>query len=184
MLKRRKGSRRTLRVIPPVVIRPDRLPLLDSQLSWNLFEGFVRQLIRLQPGVKNVKRYGKAGSKQKGIDLIATREDGTSSVFQCKQWTTFKLANAKKAVRKTTYPADEYFLVIACQTDSTVHDYIDALNKWELWDVERVSDEVLRLPPEWHGSQVQQHSQPNSVLQMRPQNLLPERSWLISTKAS
>ena len=38
--------------------------------------------------------------------------------------------------------------MIACQTDSSVHDYIDAQDRWELWDLERISDEVLKLPRE------------------------------------
>lgn len=103
-------------------------------------------MVCLLPGVRDVKRYGKSGSKQRGIDLIATLENGKRWVFQCKQYSTFKLADAKKAVGKTTYSANKYFLVIACQTDSTVHDYIEAQRDWELWDGERVSDEVLKLP--------------------------------------
>ena len=143
----RSKNLKKLRVVaPPVITRPDTLPLLDSQISWDRFERFIRHLIRLQPGVRDVKRYGKAGSKQKGIDLIATLENGDRWVFQCKQYSKYKLDDAKKAVAKADYPAKKYFLVIACQTDSTVHDYIEGQKDWELWDVERVSDEILKLP--------------------------------------
>lgn len=145
MRKRAKNLKKRAAVPPPVIARPDTLPLLDSQLSWDRFERFIRHLIRLQPGVREVKRYGKAGSKQKGIDLIATLENEDRWVFQCKQYSKYKLDDAKKAVAKATYPAKKYFLVIACQTDSTVHDYIEVQKTWELWDVERVSDEVLKL---------------------------------------
>jgi hypothetical protein len=145
MRKRGKPQKRRLSASPPVIVCPDILPLLDSQLNWNRFEGFIRQLIRLLPGIRDVKRYGKSGSKQKGIDLIATLEGGKRWVFQCKQYSFFKLDDAKKAVGKTTYSANKYFLVIACQADTTVHDYIETQINWELWDGERVSDEVLKL---------------------------------------
>jgi|ERR1035441_7307676 hypothetical protein len=148
MRNRTKASKKHRSVSPPVITRPDTLPLRDSQLDWSRFEGFIRHLIRLLPGVQDVKRYGKSGSKQKGIDLIATLDNGDRWVFQCKQYSSYKLADAKKAVAKATYAANKYFLVIACQTDSMVHDYIEAQKNWELWDVERVSDEVLKLPRE------------------------------------
>jgi hypothetical protein len=146
MSKRGKTPKRRPFISPPVIVCPDTLPLLDTQISWNRFEGFIRQLVCLLPGVRDVKRYGKSGSKQRGIDLIATLESGERWVFQCKQCSSFKLDDAKKAIGKTTYLANKYFLVIACQTDSTVHDYIDTQRNWELWDGERVSDEVLKLP--------------------------------------
>jgi len=148
MRRRANASKKRVAVMPPVVTRPDTLPLLDSQLSWDGFERFIRHLVRLQHGVQDVKRYGKAGSKQRGIDLIATLDNGERWVFQCKQYSAFKIADAKKAVAKTTYAAKKYFLIIACQTDSAVHDYIEAQKNWELWDVERVSDEVLKLASE------------------------------------
>ncbi len=146
MQTQEQRRKRRLPVSPPVVVCPDVLPLLDSQLNWHRFEGFIRQLIGLLPGVRLVKRYGKQGSKQKGIDLIAILDNGEKWVFQCKQHGSFKLNDAKKSVAKTTYHADRYFLVIACQTDSTVHDFIEKHKKWELWDGDRVSDEVLKLP--------------------------------------
>ena len=145
MQKQGQRRKRRLSVSPPVVVCPDVLPLLDSQLNWHRFEGFIRQLIGLLPGVRLVKRYGKQGSKQKGIDLIAILDNGERWVFQCKQYGSFKLNDAKKSVAEATYQADRYFLVIACQTDSTVHDFIEKQKKWELWDGERVSDEVLKL---------------------------------------
>ncbi|MEI9863583.1 MAG: restriction endonuclease [Limisphaerales bacterium] len=146
MKKPGKSRKKQTSVSPPVLTCPDTLPLLDSQVSWNRFEGFIRQLICLMPGVVSVKRYGKSGSRQRGIDLIAALENGERWVFQCKQYSSFKLADAKKAVCKMAYSANKYFLIVACQTDSTVHDYIEVQPNWELWDGERVSDEVLKLP--------------------------------------
>jgi hypothetical protein len=146
MQKRKQRRKRQISVSPPVVVSPDVLPLLDSQVTWNGFEKFIRQLIGLLPRVRQVKRYGKLGSKQKGIDLIAIMENDERWVFQCKQYSSFKLKDAEESVAKATYQADKYFLIIACQADSTVHDFIEKQKKWELWDGERLSDEILKLP--------------------------------------
>ena len=100
MRKPTRAPKKRASAAPPVITRPDTLPLLDSQINWDRFERFIRHLIRLQPGVRDVKRYGKAGSKQKGIDLIATLENGDRWVFQCKQYSKYKLNDAKKAVAK------------------------------------------------------------------------------------
>ena len=89
-----KQQKRRKSVSPPVIVRPDTLPLLDSQISWDRFERFIRHLIRLQPSVEAVKRYGKAGSKQKGVDLIATLANGDKWAFQCKQYSSLKLRDA------------------------------------------------------------------------------------------
>lgn len=160
MQKQGQQQKRRLSVSPPVVVCPDVLPLLDSQLNWHRFEGFIRQLIGLLPGVRLVKRYGKQGSKQRGIDLIAILDNEEKWVFQCKQYGLFKLNDAKKSVSKATYQADRYFLVIACQTDSTVHDFIEKQKKWELWDSDRISDEVLKLPRDTARELITRHFGP------------------------
>jgi len=161
MRKRGQNFKPQASALVPVIMRPDTLPLLDPLFHWNQFESFVRYLIQLLPGVQTVKRYGKVGSKQKGIDLTAILSDGKRWAFQCKQYQNYKLAHAKKAFTKATYAADKYFLIIACQTDSTVHDYIESLKNWELWDAERISDEVLKLPPETARQLVSRFFGPN-----------------------
>ena len=71
---------------PPVVPYPELLPLDAPNFTWDRFEAFCEELISRLPGVKETHRYGRRGSRQRGIDIFADLDNGERWVFQCKQW--------------------------------------------------------------------------------------------------
>ena len=82
----------------PVVPGPESLPLNDPNLPWERFEAFCEELISRLPGVKETHRYGRRGSRQRGIDIFAVLDDGARWAFQCRQWEKVTKADAAKAI--------------------------------------------------------------------------------------
>jgi hypothetical protein len=133
-------------VSPAVLARPERLPLSDPNFSWEEFEAFCRHFVSSLADVEQIHHYGKRGNRQRGIDLVATLRDGQEWVFQCKQHKRFTPAQASKAVSDTTYKADRYILLLACEATSDVRDEIKKHSNWGLWDVRDISMNVRSLP--------------------------------------
>lgn len=129
-------------VLPPVLPRPDRLPLNDPSFSWDRFESFCLDFISRLPGVINCHRYGKQGDCQQGIDILAQLENGEQWAFQCKQYESFTQSDAKKAVQKAIYRATHYVLLLTCEATVKVRDVIAATSAWSLWDVQDISLKV------------------------------------------
>ena len=88
---------------PPVAPYPEFLPLDDPNLPWDRFEAFCEQLISRLHSVKRAYRYGRRGSPQKGIDIVADLDNGEGWAFQCRQWQKFTKTDATKAIQQTTY---------------------------------------------------------------------------------
>ena len=76
-------------ISPPVLARPEQLPLNDPNFSWEKFEAFCREFVSSLPDVEQVHHYGKRGNRQRGIDLVAKLRDGREWVFQCKRLEKF-----------------------------------------------------------------------------------------------
>ena len=128
------------RVRPPV--RP-LAPLLPfSSLPWERFEGFCEDFISKLPGVKECHRYGTGGSRQHGIDMFADMTNGRRWAFQCKRWPKFTRTDAKKTMKKTTYVADRYFILVSCKVGSHVRDLCRKNRKWDIWDGQDISRKV------------------------------------------
>jgi len=129
---------------PPVQVRPELLPL--GQISWERFEVFCRALVLQLPGVIDCHQYGKTGSKQRGIDLTATRSDGQVWAFQCRRYQRYSAEQARKAVTETTFNAHRYFLLVSCELGTDVRDHFLTLPEWEAWDVRDMSQRVRMMP--------------------------------------
>ena len=129
----------------PVVPYPESLPLDDPNLPWDRFEAFCEELISRLPGVKETHRYGRSGSRQRGIDIFADLDNGERRAFQCKQWKKFTKTDASRAMRKTTYPADRFVLTLSRQTTSGVRDACDGHPDWDVWDVGDISRKVREM---------------------------------------
>ena len=80
----------------PVVPYPESLPLDDANLPWDRFEAFCEELISRLPGVKETHRYGRRGSRQRGIDIFADLDNGERWAFQCRQWKKFTKTDASE----------------------------------------------------------------------------------------
>lgn len=133
-------------VPPPVASFPELLHLDDPNLPWEQFEAFCEELISRLPGVKETHRYGRRGSRQRGIDIFADLETGERWAFQCRQWRSFTKTDATNAIRGTSYKADRYILTLSRSATSGVRDVCDSHPKWDVWDVGDISRKVRELP--------------------------------------
>ncbi len=130
---------------PPVASFPELLPLDDPNLPWERFEAFCEELISRLPGVRETHRYGRRGSPQKGIDIIADLDNGERWAFQCRQWKKFTKTDATRAIQKTSYKADRFILTLSSQATSGVRDACDSDPSWDVWDVGDISRKVREL---------------------------------------
>ncbi|MCY4090681.1 MAG: restriction endonuclease [Caldilineaceae bacterium] len=130
---------------PPVVPNPEFLPLRDPNFSWERFEAFCEEFISRLPGVKETHRYGRTGSRQRGIDIIAYLENGEKWAFQCKQKQRFTETDATRAIQQTSYSADFFVLTLSCQATSGVRDVCENYPDWDVWDVGDISRKVREL---------------------------------------
>lgn len=135
----------TKQVPPPVVPFPELLPLHDPNFSWEQFEGFCEDFISLLPGVRQVHRLGRRGSRQKGVDIIAELESGERWAFQCRQWGKLGPHHVRRTIRETTYSADRYVLLLSRIATSSVREEVEKYN-WSTWDVGDISRKVRELP--------------------------------------
>jgi len=138
-------EKRQERILPVIPLQQE-LPLLDDNLSWERFEEFCPAFVGKQPGVRRVSRYGKRGSKQRGIDFIAEMESGEKWSFQCRQWKEFSASQFERTVRENTYGAARNIVVIACHAGTPLRDAEKARPDWEVWDAADVSRKVRELP--------------------------------------
>ena len=103
------------------------------------------------------------GRKQKGIDLIAKVEGGETWGFQCKRHTTWNVSRTQKAIMEATYPANHYFLLVACDPHQDVQDEMDKYPQWSFWNLDRICQEFrLRVP---------KHMQPSALYFLAPEEL-------------
>lgn len=152
-----KEGKAALLVSPPPTTRPEKLPLGDPNFSWSQFEAFARDLVSQLDGVVECNHYGKQGSKQKGIDLIAKYADGKNRAFQCKQVRRFTVRDFKNAVAMTSYKASRFIILLGCEAGSEVRDVVAKKANWEIWDVRDISQRVRALSPEKARSLVERH---------------------------
>ena len=129
----------------PVVPSPESLPLNDPNLPWERFEAFCEGLISSLPGVKETHRYGRSGSRQRGIDIFADLDSGDRWAFQCRQWKKFTKTDATRTIRETTYPANRFILTLSRQATSGVRDACDGHPNWDVWDVGDISRKVREM---------------------------------------
>lgn len=148
-------------VMPPVMPRPEQLPLNEPNWSWDRFEAFCLDLISLFAEVKNCHRYGKRGDFQRGIDIFADLENGERWVFQCKRYKQFTDNLTQKAIQTVTYTANKYILLLSCEATSKVRDEVDKHQNWDVWNVQDISSKVRgELLPDVARRLVETHFSP------------------------
>ncbi len=89
-----------------------------------------------------------SGRSQEGVDLIAKVEGGETWAFQCKRHKKWSPAQTKAAIAKATdFPAQHYFLLVACDPGEGVQKVIAAHPTWSFWNLDRICAEFrLRVP--------------------------------------
>ncbi len=143
-----------------------RLADLDPQLFERFFLHFLRAGISL-----TVERHGRmitkrvisaeiyaagSGRNQKGIDLRAevVGDEGKEVwVFQCKRHKTWTPSQTRAAIQKASqYPAQQYFLVVACDPHEEVQDEIHKHANWTFWNLDTICAEFrLRVLASKHA---------------------------------
>jgi len=140
----------------------EHLRLRLADLEPRLFEEFF--LYFLRAGISlTIKRHGQAvtkrvvsadlyaagsGRDQKGIDLRVEVEGGEVWAFQCKRhhkWTPQQTLVAINEAAK--YPAQHYFLAVACDPHEGVQDEMEKYPNWTFWGLSTICAEFkLRVP--------------------------------------
>lgn len=104
---------------------------------------------RIERRIIEVNTYATGtGRSQEGVDLVARVEGGETWVFQCKRWSKWTPSDTKKAIEKAaSFPAQHYFLLVACDPHEGVQKLIAQHPKWTFWNLDRICAELrLRVP--------------------------------------
>lgn len=110
------------------------------------------------------------GRDQKGIDLKLRIEGGETWTAQCKRHKTWDLAQTKTAVAKAEdrFPAQHYFLLVACDPAEGVQDYIATQSKWSLWNLDRICSEFRQRVPQVQQSRLLGFLAPEELRRFAP----------------
>ena len=125
-------------------------PFPIEALTPESFERFLDDLLHyLYRDAREVRRAGKTGHAQGGIDLLVVQADGTRLTFQCKRVSRFGPADVLAAVHAQTEPATRKFLVLSRVASPQAAAALRAFEDWELWDSEDINRLVRhRLSPD------------------------------------
>jgi len=125
-------------------------PFPIEALTPESFERFLDDLLHyLYRDAREVRRAGKTGHTQGGIDLLVVQADGTRLTFQCKRVSRFGPADVLAAVHAQTEPATRKFLVLSRVASPQAAAALRAFEDWELWDSEYINRLVRhRLTPD------------------------------------
>ena len=153
---------------------PRQLPFHVDSFEWDHFERFCAAYFVAGTSLPNLNlagegaarlrivdavRYGTAGSKQRGIDILATMENRATWVLQCKRMPHFTKSDAEKAVAaaETTFsghtPA-RYLLWVSGTVATGAQDVIGSHPNWTLWSGERLSMEFVLHTPRKQAFQI------------------------------
>jgi hypothetical protein len=145
--------------LPPPLADPAP-PLLNThEMGWESFERLVLAMARILHGAYDVRRYGRPGQAQHGLDVVAFFADRAPSVYQAKRWQAFAARDLEEAVELYTggrrpFAADR--IVVAVATEAPDRETIEKLAELrakhtdmeiELWDRQAISDRLRNQPP-------------------------------------
>lgn len=133
---------------PPAATTPTAQYLPLAALTFGRFQSFCRDLVQELPNVASCEQYGVPGDPQGGIDLVATVRSGETECYQCRRVKTFKPGDLRELVETVTYPAERYFVLIACEATVGVRDEAKKHANWKVWDIDDISARVRSLPSE------------------------------------
>jgi transcriptional regulator with XRE-family HTH domain len=125
-------------------------PFPVDALSPESFERCVEDIVRgVHADAREIRRIGKSGHTQAGIDILAVLHDGTRHTFQCKRATRFGPADVKAAVVHQSEKADYKHLVLSRVASPQTAETVRAHPGWVLWDKEDLSRLIrTKLSPE------------------------------------
>ena len=138
------------------------LHLRLADLEPRMFEEFFLHFLRAGISL-TIKRNGQtltkkvlsaelyaagSGRSQKGIDLRVEVEDGEIWAFQCKRCHKWTPDQTRRAIKEASqFPAQHYFLVVACDPHEGVQDEMEKHPGWTFWNLSTICAEFrLRVP--------------------------------------
>lgn len=123
----------------PAIMIVDRLFPVESLLP-DSFERFIYFLLwGLYPDAKEIRRQGKTGHKQDGVDVWVIFHDGSRISFQCKRTGQFGPAAVEKAIVAHTADAKEKYLMLSRPASPDTAEVVRKHPEWTLWDKEDLS---------------------------------------------
>src|SRR5450759_2718636 len=74
-------------------------PMLNThEMGWEQFERLVAAMARELDGAYNVRRYGRSGQAQHGLDIVGFFTGRLPTVYQAKDWQRFGATDLEEAV--------------------------------------------------------------------------------------
>ena len=144
--------------MPPPLADPPPPLLHTHEMGWEPFERLVLHMARTLDGAHGVRRYGKPGQAQHGLDVVGFFADRAPSVYQAKDWQQFGAADLETAVElyaSGRRPFDAGRIVVVVGTEArdtkTVEKLADLIKRHpeiqiELWDRQEISDRLRNQP--------------------------------------
>ena len=130
-------------------------PLINThEMTWEAFERLVLTMVRTLDGASDVRRYGRPGQAQHGLDVVAFFAERKPSVYQAKRWQAFDAADLERAVElylagRRPFEADRIVVAVASEVrDTQAIDKLAELRarypdmEIELWDRQEISDRL------------------------------------------
>lgn len=161
----------------------EHLRLRLADLPWEQFERFFlhflnagislsveREGARVERRIIEANLYAAGtGRKDDGVDLVARVEGGETWAFQCKRVQKWNEGLTKAAIEKAAgFPAQHYFLLVACEPHQKVQKLITRYPKWSFWDLDKICAEFRLRVPRSRQLQVLSFLQPEEIRRFAP----------------
>jgi hypothetical protein len=124
------------------------LPFHGDAFDWRRFETFCLDVVRALPDVRHAELYNVPGGNQRGIDIVATLNDGRNRTIQCRHRKLFTKGDAEKVVEETAYDAEEHEVWVTARVGAAASGVLDAHDDWSYQSDEGISQLVRSLPAE------------------------------------
>jgi hypothetical protein len=110
------------------------------------------------------------GRDQNGIDLKLRVEGGETWAVQCKRHKTWSVRQTETAVADAMarFPAQHYFLMVACDPAEGVQDYMATQSKWSFWNHDQICAEFRLRVPQARQPRVLSFLQPEELRRFAP----------------
>jgi tetratricopeptide (TPR) repeat protein len=144
--------------LPPPLATP-LPPLLNThEMGWEQFERLVAAMARELDGAYYVRRYGRSGQAQHGLDTVGSFTGRPPTVYQAKEWQRFGASDLEEAVLRYSggrrpFGADRLIIAVGSEVrDTAVDDRLHQLRQDHrdlaivLWDRGEISERLRSQP--------------------------------------
>lgn len=134
-------------------------PLLNThEMGWEQFERLVAAMARELDGAFNVRRYGRPGQAQHGLDIVGFFTGRLPTVYQAKDWQHFGASDLEEAVLRYSggrrpFGADRLIVAVGSEVrDTAVDGRLHELQQGHpdliigLWDRGEISERLRSQP--------------------------------------